>query len=74
MDFLGAIQPETKEQIKDKIAINNAGILVELFQKVKLSHDSYNFVFKLREKDMVLGICPGQCISVRLILFLNLLL
>lgn len=36
--------------------------MVPLIEREKVSHDSYNFIFKLPEDDMKLGIGVGQCV------------
>ena len=53
-----------RRQAKGKVAVDNSEISVPLIIKEKVTHDTYNFVFKLPEEDMVLGIGVGQCISL----------
>ena len=53
---------ENQNQKKGKVAVNNSEIMVPLLEKIKLTHDTYDFIFKLPEDDMVLGIGVGQCI------------
>ena len=49
---------------KGKVAVNNSSISVPLLEKKKVTHDTYEFSFKLPEDDMVLGIGVGQCIAL----------
>jgi hypothetical protein len=49
----------TPDRINGALQVNNGTLELELSKKVKITHDTYNFHFKLPQEDQELGLYLG---------------